>query len=388
MTKINLLLSLKYKQSVEEEISCEKKFGGKLFLLSFIKELLSSYFLMQFFLMAYLLYQVLVARTLRGSDFIAAYNAANVIMSGMMMIVKCWGQMASSRYTVDKCQKFLLSAPREEICGRNGQKDSEESEHRKQNGWDRGCDRINSIEFRKVSFSYPGTEKYVLKNISFCVRSGEKIAIVGKNGSGKTTLVHLLMGLYYPTEGEILINGKLLDRKKTMFYRQEFAAFFQGMRPLEATVAENIALDTEIDEERISLALHKTGCDTLFSQSERAMIGIQFDPAGCILSGGEYQKLMLAHCFYCNKSILVMDEPSSALDPVMEQAFNRQIAELSGDKLSIFVTHRLSTVHMADMIYVIEGGRLCDRGSHEELVRKGGIYADMWKIQLEKYGSV
>lgn len=368
-TTVNSLLYFRYEESAEEQILCEKKFGGKLFLFSSLKELLSAQLLMQFSLTAYLLYQVLEARTLRGSDFIAAYNGANVIMNNMMLIVRYWGQMSSCSYTVGKYRKFLSSAPQEGACKV-------------------GQEEIRSIEFRNVSFSYPGTEKYVLKEISFCVHPGEKIAIVGKNGSGKTTLIHLLMGLYVPTEGEILVNGKPLDKERIPSYKCRFAAFFQGMKPMEATVAENVALDTEIASERISLALRKTGCEKLISRPDKEMIGIQFDPAGLILSGGECQKLMLAHCFYSNKPMLVMDEPSSALDPASEQAFNRQVAELSGDKLTVFVTHRLSTVHMADIIYVIEDGRLCGKGSHEELVRKDGVYRDMWRIQREKYGNI
>lgn len=160
------------------------------------------------------------------------------------------------------------------------------------------------------------------------------------------------------------------------------------MKPMEAAAAENVALDTEIDPDRLSPALYKTDCAGLFPEPEQAMVGVQFDPAGMILSGGECQKLMLAHCFYSDKPILVMDEPSSALDPVLERTFNRQVAELAEDRLAVFVTHRLSTVHMADMIYVIEDGRLCDMGRHEELVGRGGVYADMWRIQLEKYGSI
>lgn len=385
MTNVNILLYSRYDGSAEEQILCEKKFGGKLFLLSSLKELLSNHLLMQFAVTAYLLYCVLVTQKLQGSDFIAAYNAVNVITNEMMRIVGCFGQMASSSYTVGKYRKFLASVPQEEHCGDGGQ-----GEHglgvEKESGRDIG--EIRSIEFRNVSFSYHGTGKYVLRNISFCVRSGEKIAIVGKNGSGKTTLIHLLMGLYSPTEGEILVNGKRLDRAEIPFYRRKFAAFFQGMNPMEATVAENVALDTEIDLEKICLALHKTGCEAMFPEPKEVMVGVQFDSEGLILSGGECQKLMLAHCFYSNKYMLIMDEPSSALDPASERAFNRQVAELAGDKLAVFVTHRLSTVHMADIIYVIEDGRLIGKGSHSELVGKEGVYRDMWRIQQEKYGSI
>lgn len=369
MTNVNSLLYSRYEESVEEQILYEKKYGGKLFLFGSLKELLSTHLLMQLLLIAYLLYQVLEARTLLGNDFIAAYNGINVVTSHMMLIVKYWGQMASASYTVGKYRSFLSLVPREAAGIGEGECRGE----------------IHSIELRNVSFSYPGTSKYVLKGIHFRLHSGEKVAIVGRNGSGKTTLVHLLLGLYVPTEGEILVNGKVLDRKDIPSYRRRFAVFFQGMKPMEATVAENIALDTEIDSERISLALRDTDCKALSFRPEKTMIGVQFDPTGLILSGGEYQKLMLAHCFYSDRPILVMDEPSSALDPVSERRFNEQVAELSGGKLTVFVTHRLSTVRMADTIYVIDDGRVCGKGNHEELVREEGVYRDMWEIQVGKW---
>lgn len=406
MTDVNPRLHSGYEESVKEQSLCEKKFGRKLFWLSSLKELLPTCFLMQLSLTAYLLYQVLAVKTLRGSDFVAAYNGVNVVMGDMMMFVQCWSRMASGGYTVGKYRVFLSSVSEETVLDREGPEESgswraeEPDWQRTQDGYEPGNGgrrpfaEINSIAFRNVSFSYPGSGNYagirkdVLKNISFCIRSGEKTAVVGKNGSGKTTLVHLLMGLYSPTEGEILVNGKPLAKEDFPLYRHKFAAFFQGMKPMEATAAENVALDTEIDEERMSLALHQTDCTALFPDPKQAMIGVQFDPTGLILSGGQCQKLMLAHCFYSNKPVLVMDEPSAALDPVLEQTFNRQVAELAGDKLTVFVTHRLSTVHMADIIYVIEDGRLCGMGRHEELMREEGVYADMWRIQMEKYGSI
>lgn len=383
MTSIDSLLHIRYEESIKDQIACEKKFGGKFFLLSSLQELLIDNLLLKLILIGYLLYEVLMTRRLHSSDFIATYNAVIVVMNAVMQMVMLWGQMAESSYTVKKYQRFISSVPQEIKIG-NQKPDRE----RTKKSWERKFEKVNSIEFRNVSFAYPGTDKNVLRNINFCIHSGEKIAIVGKNGSGKTTLIHLLMGLYYPTEGEILINGKTLSREEYLLYRSKFAAFFQGMKPLEATVAENVALDTEMDLEQVCKTLQRANCAELFSEAEYTMIGVQFDPTGVILSGGECQKLMLAHCFYSNKLMLIMDEPSSALDPVAERDFNMQVSELSGDKLVVFVTHRLSTVHMADYIYVIDNGKICDEGSHEELVKKEGIYREMWNIQLEKYGSV
>jgi len=392
MTSIVPLLHSRYEESVNEQIKCEKQFGVKLFLLKSLREVMSSNLLMNLVLIAYLLYEVLIKQSLKGSDFIATYNAVNVLMNGIMQIIMLWGKISASAYTVGVFWEFILQtsvldyedinkanmqivSSQEEILGLDGSQGGDFAE-------------IHSIEFRNVSFAYPGTERTVLRNISFCIHSGEKIAIVGKNGSGKTTLIHLLMGLYHPTKGEIFVNGQLLTREEYPLYREKFAAFFQGMKPLEATVAENVAMDINIDLSQVSEALQKANCRELFCETEKTMIGVQFDSSGLILSGGECQRLMLAHCFYSNKDMLVLDEPSSALDPMAEREFNLQVSQLSGDKLVVFVTHRLSTVHMADYIYVIDDGILCNQGSHEALMKVDGVYRDMWNIQAEKYGGL
>lgn len=146
-------------------------------------------------------------------------------------------------------------------------------------------------------------------------------------------------------------------------------------------MAENVALDVDSNPAKVRRALEKADCGHLFPEPERQMIGIRFDSAGRILSGGEAQKLMLAHCYYSGRQTLVMDEPSSALDPIAEREFNRRISELSDDKTVIFVTHRLSTVHMAQRIYVVDRGRLAGQGSHERLLKENGLYRELWNAQ-------
>jgi len=368
MSSIEKLLHKRYEESIEKQKTCEKNFGWKLFLLNTLRDLLSSNILMNLILIVYLLREVLITHKILGSDFIAAYNAVTVVMNAIMQIIMLCGQISASAFTIKKYQDFIEDVPEEN----RGMKDVLED--------------IQSIEFVNVSFAYPGTEKKVLKNINFKINAGDKIAIVGKNGSGKTTLVHLMMGLYYPTEGKILVNGKALHKEEYPLYRNKFAAFFQGMKALEATAAENVALDTKISLEKVKASLLKSGYSKLAVSPDTTSIGVQFDKKGTILSGGEYQKLMLAHCFYSEKKLLIMDEPSSALDPIAEKNFNMQIAELAHDKLAVFVTHRHSTVNMADVIYVIDNGKLCDIGTHQQLLNKEGVYKEMWNIQTLKYG--
>ena len=370
MTGIGDVLNSRYLESVDEQKECERKYGRKIFGLGALKEVLSSDLLLYFVLFAYLLYETLIAHRLSGSDFIGSYSAANVIASSIMTMVSIWGKMKSSAYTIEKYHAIR-------VHGQNVEQIADKESP---------FEKITSIELKNVSFSYPGTEKLVLNKINMKLALGDKIAIVGKNGSGKTTLVHLLMGLYTPTEGEILINGKVLGKSEYSSMRHQFAAFFQGMGPIEASIAENVALDTEIDLDRVKLALEKTGSKKLLERSPDDAIGVRFCPNGLILSGGEFQKLMLSHCFYSEKTSIVMDEPSSALDPLAERNFNDQVGAFSDGKLVVFVTHRLSTVHMAHLIYVINDSKICGFGTHETLVKENEVYREMWNIQAEKYG--
>lgn len=370
MTEIGDVLNSKYLESVAEQKECDLKYSRKIFGLSALKEVLASNLLLYFVLFAYLLYETLIAHRLSGSDFIGSYSAANVIASSIMTVVSIWGQMKSSAYTIEKYHTLKTH-------GENFEQTAE---------GEASFEKITSIELKDVSFSYPGTDKLVLDKINMKLALGDKIAIVGKNGSGKTTLVHLLMGLYTPTKGEILINDREIKRSEYSSMRHQFAAFFQGMGPIEASIAENVALDTEIDFERVRIALEKTESKKLLEHSPNDAIGVQFFPDGLILSGGEFQKLMLSHCFYSEKTSIIMDEPSSALDPLAERNFNDQVETFSNGKLVVFVTHRLSTVHMAHLIYVINDGKICGVGAHEELVKENDVYRDMWRIQSEKYG--
>ena len=371
MTKISSILFSKYQQSIEEQISLEQKYGDKICFLRFLSEWFSTHLLLNLILTAYLLYKIMVTKTLPGGEFVATYNGANIIMNAITDVIFWGGLIGETTFSVEKFRRILSSS-----------KVFDDPLNRTPST---GISPV-SIEIKNISFRYPGTEKNVLQNISLQFHAGQKIAIVGKNGSGKTTLVNLLMGLYTPTEGEILINGKPIS-SDVLTYRHQFAAFFQGMKPLEATIGENVALDTDFVPQYISDALYKAN----FSDTDNCVksvdnvIGVRFDPSGRILSGGEIQKLMLANCFYSNRPIIVMDEPSSALDPIAERELNQRIAELSEDKLAIFITHRLSTVHMAEKIYVLDNGCIVGQGTHDELLAEAGVYRDMWQAQVDRY---
>lgn len=246
------------------------------------------------------------------------------------------------------------------------------------------------ITFNKVYFSYPDNRSAVL-DVSFTLKPGETVALVGENGAGKTTLVKLLTRLYDPTEGAILVDGVDLRELNLDGWRQNIAAVFQDFSRYALTLGENIALGDIAafgDSERLRNSIQKAGITELvekFPQREFTPLGKQF--GGTELSGGEWQKLALARAFMREKAqLLILDEPTAALDPRSECEVYRRFVELAQGKTTLLITHRLASVPMADRILVMKNGRLIEEGTHEVLLRGRGEYAMLWNMQAEQYG--
>jgi ATP-binding cassette subfamily B protein len=268
-----------------------------------------------------------------------------------------------------------------------------------------------SLELRNVSFTYdfsdkpryefhdadhkmPETESGrgdALRHVDLTLRRGEKIAIVGYNGAGKTTLIKLLMRLYDPTEGLVLWNGRDLREYDTEQLRGRIGTVFQDFKIFAASVGENVMggrYDPESDEETVRTALDAAGFTEKLRELERGIdttLTREFDDHGTNLSGGEAQKVAIARVFAKPFELIIMDEPSSALDPVAEYELNQAILRYAADKTVIFISHRLSTTRMADRIYMFDSGALCEVGSHDELMKRDGKYAEMFRLQAEKY---
>ncbi len=252
---------------------------------------------------------------------------------------------------------------------------------------------VETLEFKNVSFKYEGQEKYALKNVSLIMKRGVRHALVGINGSGKTTLIKLIMRFYDATEGEILLNGiniKEFDIKK---YRALIGAAFQDFALFSATVSENVLLksiETQEENEIVLKALKDSDAykktETL-PQKENTVLTKEFDNDGVELSGGERQKIAIARAFAKRSPIIILDEPSSALDPVAEYKMFETVTALckGEDKLSVIVSHRLSSAAMCEKLFVFEAGELVEQGSHKELVAKNGIYSDMFLKQARNY---
>ena len=249
---------------------------------------------------------------------------------------------------------------------------------------------VRGFEFRNVCFRYPGTERMVLNRLNFQLRPQERVALIGENGEGKTTIVKLLTRLYDPTDGDILLDGIDLREYNLEDLYREIGVIFQDFMRYEMTARENIAcgriedLDNLLFVER---AARKSGADQVIERLPRGyeqMLGRRFEH-GVDLSGGEWQKLALARAYLRDSQLLILDEPTAALDARSEYEVFRRFAELTSEKMALFISHRFSTVRMADRIVVLEDGRIAEEGTHDELATLGGRYAEMFELQAASY---
>ncbi len=247
-----------------------------------------------------------------------------------------------------------------------------------------------TLELRNVSFKYKDNEKYVLKNVSMTIRKGEKLALVGENGAGKTTLIKLIMRLYDVTEGEILFGGVDIRRLNTRAYREKIGAVFQDFQIYGATLAENVktAAVDENERDRITEALERADFGSKLKSLANGIdteLTKEFSEEGTMLSGGESQKAAIARIFVKDTPVAILDEPSSALDPIAEYRLNKSMLQNAENQAVILISHRLSTTKDADRIILLENGSIAESGTHDELLRNNGTYAEMWNVQAEKY---
>lgn len=257
-----------------------------------------------------------------------------------------------------------------------------------------GCTELTApfktLELKNVSFAYPEAEKNIINGINMTVKAGQKIALVGYNGAGKSTLVKLLLRLYDVSGGDILINGKIIKDYTLCSYRNKFGTVFQDFQLYAADIAENVLTDeySEGDQPRVLEALKNSGFEERLSSLNEGIhtpLTKEFDQSGINLSGGEAQKVAISRVFAKDCEIVILDEPSSALDPLAEYAMYEAMMNACRDKAVIFISHRLSSAVLADRVYLMEKGEIIESGTHRELLEKGGKYADMWSKQAEKY---
>lgn len=336
------------------------KVGGTRALLNLLRELVAY---------AYLTYLVCRGK-LSVSDFIFYFG---IITGFSNWILNAVYQYSNLERCCNDCAAF-----REFV----------ESTEKSENKPNVNFDSVDSIEFKNVSFTYPSAEKSTINNMSFKVNKGENIAVVGENGAGKTTAVKLLCGLYYPTSGDILVNGKSSLDFSSDSYSNLFSAVFQDYYFMPMTIAENISTTSDYDSERLYSAFEKAGIankiNTLPDKEKSYMIKDVYKDA-VDFSGGEKQKLLLAKAIYKNAPVLILDEPTAALDPIAENELYLKYNEMTSGKISFFISHRLSSTRFCDRILFIKDGRIAESGTHEELMALKGSYYRMYQVQSYYY---
>lgn len=246
------------------------------------------------------------------------------------------------------------------------------------------------VTLKDVSFTYPGQEKPVISHMNLTVRPGEKLALIGLNGAGKTTLVKLICGFYAPTEGEILLNGIPIDKFARRQYYSLISALFQDYTILPMTVDENIASTTsdEIDGERLTESLKESGFWERYGRlpnGGKSLLVKEIHADAVDFSGGEKQRLLFARALYKEAPLLILDEPTAALDPIAENEIYQKYGQATRGKTSIYISHRLSSTRFCDRIILLENGQIAESGTHAELMEKGGRYAELFEMQSRYY---
>ena len=250
-------------------------------------------------------------------------------------------------------------------------------------------EKIRSVEFKNVCFEYK-ENKPVINNLSFKIEGNKVCALVGHNGAGKSTIIKLLLRLYDPTSGEILVNGINIKEYNLKAYRRQFSAAFQDYRVMAMSVRDNVIMGEKLDEpnETAKRALKCAGVwDKISSLSDGidTVMTKEFDNNGAVLSGGEQQKIVVARAFAQQTSLKIFDEPSSALDPIAEYELYKGIMNESKGHITLFISHRLSSVKDADEVFMLENGTVIEQGTHRQLMAMGGKYCEMFTKQAQNY---
>lgn len=355
----------------------EKNYSKRRVGLNFITNYLTNDFISDVLYITYLVFRAAVQSAISFSSVVVLWNSSGNLKSSLRNIARIFPQISENSLYIEKIRNFL-NYEKKIISTKNLPLPKEPK----------------TLELKNVSFGYNENDGYILKNVSFSIKPNKKIALVGYNGAGKTTLIKLIMRLYDPNEGKILYNGIDIKDYNVEEYRNMIGTIFQDFKIFAATIEENVILDYAQDavllkqRQDISKALSFSGfkerLDSLPSGLS-TQLTTEFEKDGIELSGGENQKLAIARAFYKDAKMIILDEPSSALDPIAEYHLNETMLQAAAHKSVIFISHRLSTTRNADRILMLEQGQIIEQGTHEELLDLQGKYAQMWKAQAGKY---
>lgn len=324
---------------------------------------------------AFASYKTIVAKTMMYGDCIVVINAISTTVWSFRSLADTYNMYFDNALYIEKLQKFLKYSPKISM---------------NENGLLVSKDNYN-IHLRNVSYKYCGKDQYSIKNITMDIPQNKKIAIAGLNGAGKSTTINLILGLYQPSEGEILFGGLPVSAYNLESYREAFGVVFQDYKVFAMSVLDNILLQENVNSEDVTRAkkgLELSGLYHIIDQMPQKMDSIltkEFDEKGIVLSGGNYQKLAIARAYAKRSRILIFDEPSSSLDPIAEHQLFQAIFQSCNDKTIIFISHRLTSTILADTIYYFQNGEIIEHGTHNELMEANGEYALAFRTQAKSY---
>ena len=364
------VIKARFRSAVESKIGVIRKYGPKVAFIEALADFLGEIIPVGGGF-GYGCYRLMVLQNLEIAEFSVLISAITTTRNKLNQLARYFAMQQKHCLWVQNMRDFLDYEPK--LVG---------------GGIEPG--EFESLEFRNVSFRYEGNDKNTLNNVSFRINKGETFAVVGHNGAGKTTLSKLIMRLYDVTEGEILYNGINIKEYDLLRYRDKFASVFQDYRIFAMTVAENVLIE-EVDEnniDRANKALMQSGVHDKIQtlpEKEHTLLTREFDNHGALLSGGESQKVTISRLFAKKFDIAILDEPSSALDPVAESKMYDALMEGTQGKTVFYISHRLSSATRSDKILVFSNGRLTESGTHDELMSLGGEYCEMFTLQASGY---
>ncbi len=377
---IRTRLEREFDLSNQDIYGIEKKYAVKRTWLHFITNYLTNDFISDVVYITYLVFRAAVQHVISYSSVVVLWNSSGSLKYSLRTMATIFPQISENSLYIEKIRHFI-NYEKKIISTKNLPVPK----------------KPKILEFKNVSFGYTEKDGYILHDICLTIKPNQKIALVGYNGAGKTTLIKLIMRLYDPSEGEILYNGINIKDYNINEYREMIGTIFQDFKIFAANVGYNVVLDhTDTAtitrrEKDIRNALEFSGfkekLDTL-PQDLLTELTTEFEEDGVDLSGGESQKLAIARAFYKDAQLVILDEPSSALDPIAEYQLNEAMLQTVDNRTVIFISHRLSTTRNADRIIMLEQGRIIEEGTHEELLQLQAKYATMWKAQAGKYVDI
>lgn len=347
-----------------EKLNYERKMNMLYSILSFLKII---------FLYGVAVYEFALGNVTLGS-FTIYLGAIQLFSQSLSQLLASFNELIRVSVYYNDYQSFMNISEKVTISGTKELEDYQQIEMK--------------IEFENVWFKYPNQKDYTLKDINLVIESGEKIALIGENGSGKTTLVKLLLRLYEPEKGRILINGVDIKEYTYESYMQLFSPVFQDFKLLFYTIKENIVFDKKVSDERVYQCLAEVDLENKmrsYPEGLNSYLSKEFSEEGIDLSGGEKQRLAIAKALFKNAPIVVLDEPTASIDPISESKLYKKVRYLFGKNTILYISHRMSSITFCDKIIILEHGKIEEMGTYSELIDQQGLFWDMYQKQKEKY---